>query len=61
MYSYSSRTDLPIFPKFGMFMPQNQENISERQQLKKKKTGLALSPGEDGFCSLETEYNRKVA
>jgi hypothetical protein len=57
MFTYRSGRDKPNCPKFGMIMPLNQEEILEGSKL--QKSVLRLSPGEGGFCSSETKYDRR--
>jgi hypothetical protein len=49
VFAYSSRTDIPICTKLGMFIPWDQEEISERSKL--QKNVLSSGHGEGSFCT----------
>jgi hypothetical protein len=50
MFAYNSRTDKLTCTKLGMFIPWNEEEISERTEL--WKSVLGSKPGEGVFCVL---------
>jgi hypothetical protein len=59
IFAYSSRTDEPIFIKFGMLMPCHNKEILERSKV--WKNVLSSSPFKGCSCSSETNYGRRTA
>jgi hypothetical protein len=59
VFAYSSRMNVPICTKLGMFIPWDQEVILEMSKL--RRIVLSSSPGEGGSCSSETKHDRRTA
>jgi hypothetical protein len=53
-----TRNDTPISTKLRMLIPWNQKTFCKGQN---SESVLSSSPGECGFCSLETKHHRRTA